>query len=378
MTKAIYAFSGDPITYGHVNIIERSAKTFDNVVVGIGINPDKKYMFNLEERTEMAKKALANMPSVNVDSFKGLLVDYAYENNIPVIVKGVRNSADFDYENVLHQIGESQKLGIETHMLFARPELAHISSSTVKAIQREQGLVHEYVPLNVKQNLEARISKQYIIGVSGEIGSGKSYVSQKFERLSKKKDILLHNIELDYIGHKILGDLKQPVYQKTRDKIAKIFGKETQLNDGTINRKTLGEIVFNNPAELQKLNEIMETPLIVRLRRELYGKQGLILLNAALITEANMSYLCNNNVVLVNVDKESQRRRLRERGLTIEQIQRRLASQYTFKQKRGKLTERIKKDNNGKIWIVDSSDNADEKNIENVFDDIIKYLNVKK
>lgn len=378
MTKAIYAFSGDPITYGHVDIINRAVKAFDSVVVGIGVNPNKGYTFTLEERTEMAKKALQRFKNVDVTSFEGMLVHFAYEQNIPFIVKGVRNAADADYEENLDQHNKAHDLDIDTLIFYAKPELAHISSSAVKTIQEEQGDLHKYVPLNVKQNLEARISKQYIIGVSGEIGSGKSYVSQKFERLSKKKNILLHNIELDHIGHKILGDLKQPVYQKTRDKIAKIFGKETQLNDGTINRKTLGEIVFNNPAELQKLNEIMKTPLIVRLRRELYGKQGLILLNAALITEANMSYLCNNNVVLVDVNKKSQERRLRERELTIEQIQRRLASQYSFKQKKEKLTEQIKKDNNGKIWIVNSSDNADEKNIENVFDDIIKYLDVKK
>ena len=172
--KAMYAFSGDPITYGHIDIIARASSAFDHVVAGIGANPDKKYMFNLEERTEMAKRSLTRFKNVEVASFQGLLVDYAYEQGIEVIVKGVRNAADFDYENVLHEVGVSQKLGIDTHILFARPELAHVSSSAVKSIQKEQGLIHEYVPLYVKQCLEARMSEQYIVGVTGEIGAGKS------------------------------------------------------------------------------------------------------------------------------------------------------------------------------------------------------------
>ncbi|MCK5024944.1 MAG: pantetheine-phosphate adenylyltransferase, partial [Nanoarchaeota archaeon] len=117
MKKAIYAFSGDPITYGHIDVIQRVSRVFDDMIVGIGINPDKKYMFNLEERTEMAKKALVNIPNTRVSPFHGLLVDYAYESGVDVIVKGVRNSADFDYENMLHQVGESQKLGLDTHIL---------------------------------------------------------------------------------------------------------------------------------------------------------------------------------------------------------------------------------------------------------------------
>ena len=88
MRKAIYAFSGDPITYGHVDIIKRTADCFDEVLVGIGSNPDKKYMFTLEERTELAKKALRKVNNAYVRSFQGLLVDYAYEQNVSTIVKG--------------------------------------------------------------------------------------------------------------------------------------------------------------------------------------------------------------------------------------------------------------------------------------------------
>lgn len=375
MKKAMYAFSGDPITYGHIDVIARASNAFDNVVVGIGVNPDKKYMFNLEERTEMAKRSLRRFPNVEVVSFQGLLVDYAYENGIGVIVKGVRNAADFDYENVLHQVGESQKLGIDTHILFARPELAHISSSVVKGIQKEQGLIHEYVPLYVKQCLEARMSGQYIVGITGEIGAGKSYVSQQFSQFGKQRGIAVHDIELDQIGHQILGELKQPRYDDVRRQIADTFGQQVRREDGTIDRKSLGEIVFSDSDALDRLNEIMTTPLLVRLRRELYGKKGLILFNAALIAESDMVYLCNNNVVLVYADKPTQQSRLASRGLSQEQMQRRLESQFDCNEKKNRLQQAIDRDSQGKIWVVDNSEGKNE--IETVFDSVTSELKIK-
>jgi len=376
--KAMYAFSGDPITYGHIDIIARASSAFDHVVAGIGANPDKKYMFNLEERTEMAKRSLTRFKNVEVASFQGLLVDYAYEQGIEVIVKGVRNAADFDYENVLHEVGVSQKLGIDTHILFARPKLAHVSSSAVKSIQKEQGLIHEYVPLYVKQCLEARMSEQYIVGVTGEIEVGKSYVSQRFAELGKKKGISVHDIELDHIGHQILGELKQPRYEEVRKQIAEAFGQQVRRPDGTIDRKTLGEIVFNDPNAIDKLNPIMSTPLLVRLRRELYGKKGLILFNAALIAESNLAYLCNNNVVLVYADKQTQESRLSSRGLSFEQIKRRLSSQFDFQEKKNRLEQAINKDNQGKIWVIDNSKSVNSNtNIDRIFEEVVSGLGVK-
>jgi len=375
MRKSIYAFSGDPITYGHIDIIARASEAFDNVVVGIGANPDKKYMFSLEERTEMAQRSLSKFPNVEVISFQGLLVDYAYENGIGVIVKGVRNSADFDYENILHQVGESQKLGIDTHILFARPELAHISSSAVKSIQKEQGLIHEYVPLYVKQCLEARMSGQYILGVTGEIGVGKSYVSQRFTQIGKSRGIQVHDIELDHIGHQIIEELKHPRYDEIRRQIAETFGGHVRREDGTIDRKSLGEIVFNDSDALKKLNSIMSTPLQVRLRRELYGKKGLILFNAALIAESDMAYLCNNNVVLIYANKQTQEARLTSRGLSQEKMQRRLRCQFDFKEKNERLQQAIERDNQGKIWVVDNSEGKDE--IERTFDEVVTNLKIK-
>lgn len=375
LKRALYAFSGDPITFGHIDIIQRASEVFDEVIVGIGVNPSKSYLYTLEERQEMARHALSHLTNVRVVSFEGLLVDYAWENHISVIIKGVRNSVDFDYENTLHQIGESQKLGIDTHILFARPELAHLSSSNVKAIQKEQGLIHEYVSLNVKQSLEARLSKQYIVGLTGEIGAGKSFVGKKFEEWGLARGLAVHNIDLDRLGHDIY-ERPEAGYLAVREKLAALFGKDLLNSRGHIDRKKLGEIVFHDPQALGRLNEIIRPALFVRIRRELYRKEGLIILNAALIAESGMEYLCNNNLILLSAAKPVQEERLRERSLNREQIERRLASQYSFDEKKQTLEDRIARDRWGRLWIFDNSRSGNAAELETLFTEVAKTLGV--
>lgn len=378
MSTAIYAFSGDPITYGHIDIIKRAGQIFDQVIVAIGVNPSKKYMFSLEEREVLAKSALSHLPYVQVKSFRGLLVDFAYEMGVKVIVKGVRSSADADYEQTLHSLGSSQKLGIETVILFAKPELSHISSSTVKQIQCEQGLIHEYVPLNVKQALEEKMSGQYIVGVTGEIGVGKSYVCEQLQKLAMEQGIAVHNVDMDAITHQILSKLTEPRYQQLRQEIIADFGKQVANKDGSINRKILGEIVFNDYAKLQKLNNLMYQPLLVRLRREFYGKKGLILLNAALIIESELSSLCNDHLILVNASDSVQKARLSERGLDQQQIDRRLQSAYPFDQKKAKIEEIIAHNHFGKVWQIDNSNEQNKQAIKDLLAELINFFSLKK
>jgi pantetheine-phosphate adenylyltransferase len=374
MRKAVYALSGDPVHKGHVDIVRRVTQVFDEVVVGIGVNPEKSCLFSLEERMEMARRSLSQVPQAVVIAFDGLLVDYAYEQGIHVIVKGVRNANDFDYENILHLVGESQELGVDTYVLFARPELMHVSSTVIKALQKEEGFIHQYVPLYVKQSLEARVSGQYLLGVTGEIGSGKSLVSEGFCEQGKTRNISVHTIDLDVLGNQILEERKEPSYLQLRERVVEEFGEAARNPDGTINRKNLGEIVYQGVERLGKLNQIMERAVMVRLRRELRGKRGLVLLNGSLIAESNLTHLCNNNIVLVTCDKGSQERRLRESGFNRRQITRRLACQYSQKEKENKIQCRIEAENHGRLWTLDNSDMGAKKRIREVFDEIIRYF----
>ncbi|MBI4918526.1 pantetheine-phosphate adenylyltransferase [archaeon] len=374
MTRSMCAFSADPITYGHIDLIERAAKLFDEMIVGIGVNPEKKYLLDLDERTDLAKKVLAHVPNVKVVSFEGLLVDYAYENNVDVIVKGVRDNKDFDYETALHEIGHSQR-SIETFLLIAKPEQRHVSSSAAKAIQKEYGDLTKYVPLTVKQKLEEKISGQYLIGLAGGAGSGKSYISKRFEELSKQKNLEVHSVDLDKIGHKILGEWTEPLYVKIREQIVQLFGDQVKSTDGFINRKELGDIVFNDEQKWTQLDELMREPIIRGFKKEIYGKKGLILVEGAIMIEKNWTHLLNHNIVLVSADEQSRQRRLKERGWSDERIKQVLDRQYTDEEKKQKLYQKIKEDNNGMLFELNNSDNLN--NIELVVDDVIGYLRVK-
>jgi len=360
MTTAVYAFSGDPITYGHIDIIVRARLVFDRVIVAIGINHGKSYTFNLQEREEMARKCFFD-PAIEVMSFSNLLVDFAYEQGASVIIKGVRNSADFDYESILDAVGKSQEVGIDTHILFANPKLSHISSSAVKSIAKHQGDISNYVPLHVKQAIEQRLygldMGQTIIGITGEIGSGKSYIGGVLSRYKQQTGgcIDVHNIELDHIGHDILCKLTEPAYVKVREEIYERILPCPPEPDGFINREVLGSIVFNDRRKLKILNEILEKPIMIRLRQELAGKHGIILINCALLAEAGLLHLCNNNVILVRVDKDTQRERLFDRGLTGEQIETRLACQYDNSVKTLQIEAAIRERNHGHLWMIDNS-----------------------
>lgn len=374
--NALYAFSGDPITKGHLDLIERAYRLFSNLTIGIGVNPEKKYTFSLEERLEMVRHCTKHLPNIKITSYTGLLSDFVYENNIDIVVRGIRNSKDLNDEYNLHLACKSQGMHFEIVPLFTAPELSHVSSSVVKAMTKEQGKLIPFVPMYVKQKLEERMLGQYIISVTGTIGAGKSYITEKFVELGKSKNIEVHNIDLDKISHDILSTLQEPKYIELRKNIIDTFGEIVGNSDGTINRKVLGEIVFNDSAKLQILDELMQGPIEERMRREMYGKKGLILINAALLLEKNLLHYSNNRIIIVTVDKEKQSERLGARGLTQEQITRRISSQLGNEEKINLAQNLINIENEGKIWTFDSSHENFE-DIENMFETIIHDIELQ-
>jgi pantetheine-phosphate adenylyltransferase len=376
MPKAIYAFSGDPITFGHIDIIDRALQVFKEIIIGIGANPKKEYLFSLDERKAMAENALAKYKNVHIVTFKGLLVDYAYENGIPVVIRGLRNSEDYNYEMMLFQISESQNKGIDTFFIPSRQEYVHISSGAVKAIQIEQGLIHEFVPLYTKQKLEEKLSNQFIIGITGEIGVGKSYVCQKFKDYGKKLGIEVNRIDIDMIGRGIMEVLREPIYQKFRDSIFDTFGKEIKLKKNFIDGKALGKIIFKDINKLKEFNTLIYKPLLLRLRRELYQKKGLILLDSALILESEMAYLCNNNMILVTSDRQTQLQRLEKRKYTDAQMSSRINSQYTISYKKKMIRDQIRRDKQGKVYEIDNSGAGNQQHLKKLFNKIIKDFNI--
>lgn len=134
MTKLLYSGTFDPLTMGHLDIIERGSKLADELVVGIIRNPSKKPFFSEEARKEMIEEAVSHLSNVRVDVFEGLLADYARENGIDAILRGLRNSTDFDYEVPMAQINCKLLKGLETIFLMTDERYSFISSSMVREL----------------------------------------------------------------------------------------------------------------------------------------------------------------------------------------------------------------------------------------------------
>jgi len=383
---ALYAFSWDPITYGHEDIINRIAPKFDKVIVGIWDNPDKKYLFSLQERREMAKDALINILNVEVLDYKGLLTTFAAEQDVDFVVRWIRNTTDMEAEKQLFLALNTQKMPVDTMLLMCSPDKEHISSSAAKAILKENWKIHGFVKLNVKQAMEAKMNWYYSIGITWEIWSWKSYTAEQLVKFWISFGIPTKNIEMDKIWHEILWELQEPIYVHTRENIIKEFWEEVRIfpDNNFINRKALGKIVFGNAEKISKLNEFMQTPITIRLERLGYKSSWLHLINAALLIEWESTYRTNNNMIIVETDENTQLQRISDRdNLDPEQIKRRISSQYNTEKKKSLLHEKIKKDNRWKIINYENNNNTSSDQISELFfqalitSDIDWWLRVK-
>jgi pantetheine-phosphate adenylyltransferase len=152
--RAVCPGSFDPVTNGHVDVINRAAALYDELVVAVLVNPGKAGLFPVEERMELLRDAVSELSNVTVDSFQGLLVDYCRSNDIPVIVKGLRAVSDFEYELQMAQMNR-ELAGIETLFVPTAPQVGHLSSSLVKQIATFGGDVSSLVPKAVHERLVA-------------------------------------------------------------------------------------------------------------------------------------------------------------------------------------------------------------------------------
>jgi|AOAMet1_18_M0_10_1038524.scaffolds.fasta_scaffold20597_1 pantetheine-phosphate adenylyltransferase len=144
--RAVFPGSFDPITRGHENILRRAASLFDEVVLAIGVNHDKRTMFSLAQRMAWCEATFADLDNVSVESFEGLTADFCNKMNAGWLIRGVRNGGDFEYERTIAQMTKYLDDGLETMILFTDPEHAPISSSVVRDIVHHGGDVSRFVP----------------------------------------------------------------------------------------------------------------------------------------------------------------------------------------------------------------------------------------
>jgi len=156
VTAALCPGSFDPPTNGHVDVIERTSRHFESVVVAVIANPSKEPLFSLAERKDMLEAALAHVDNVEIDSFDGLLVEYARHRGVNVVVKGLRAVSDFEYELQMAEMNAALAPGLDTMFVTAKPAWAFLSSSLVKEVARFGGPVEGLVPEAVAEALVGR------------------------------------------------------------------------------------------------------------------------------------------------------------------------------------------------------------------------------
>lgn len=159
MKSAIYPGSFDPITNGHLDVIERGAKIFDKIIVAVLINVEKKGLFDIKERVELIKKATQGIENVEVVSFEGLLIDLLKQKETNIILKGLRTVMDFEYELQMALMNNKLDKEVETLFMATATETSFVSSSAVKQVAKFGGSIEGLVPSNIIDDIEKKINR---------------------------------------------------------------------------------------------------------------------------------------------------------------------------------------------------------------------------
>ena len=157
---AVYAGSFDPMTLGHLNIAIRGATLVDRLIIAVGENPKKRYLFPLEERIRLIRESVQQSPNIEVASFAGLLVDFCHKNEASIIIRGLRAATDFDFEFQIGLANMDMAPDIETVFLLSEPKNIFISSSLVKEIAFHGGDVQQYLPPSTWDALMKKVNSQ--------------------------------------------------------------------------------------------------------------------------------------------------------------------------------------------------------------------------
>lgn len=153
MRIAICPGSYDPVTYGHINILERSAKLFDQVVAVVMVNPAKDTAFSLQERMEMMREVTSHIPNITVEAHEGLVADYARSKNACALVKGLRAVSDFEYEFQMALINKKLNPELETIFITTASEFMYLSSSAVREVAQFGGSLADFVPPAIEEKI---------------------------------------------------------------------------------------------------------------------------------------------------------------------------------------------------------------------------------
>ena len=155
---AIFPGSFDPITVGHVDIVNRALPLFDRIIIAIGVNTQKKYLYSLEQRMHWLQETFGSEKKIEIASYEGLTINFCKEKNADYILRGIRSAADFEYEKTIAHLNNAMYETIETILILSKPELSSISSTIVREITKGNGDVSKFVPKVVIQSIQSEKS----------------------------------------------------------------------------------------------------------------------------------------------------------------------------------------------------------------------------
>lgn len=156
---AVYPGSFDPITNGHLDIIQRGLEVFEEVIIAVALNSEKRGLFSIQERMDIIREAVGDDPRIKIDTFQGLLVDYVVGKGARVILRGLRAVSDFEYEFQIAQMNRTVENQVETLFMMTSVPYGYLSSSIVKEVASLHGPIDSFVPAVVKQALERKFPK---------------------------------------------------------------------------------------------------------------------------------------------------------------------------------------------------------------------------
>ncbi|MFQ5862785.1 MAG: pantetheine-phosphate adenylyltransferase [Candidatus Brocadiales bacterium] len=160
MTRAVYPGTFDPLTYGHLDLIERGCKVFNEVIVAIGVNPLKRPLFSVEERKQMITNHTKRLKNITVDSFEGMLVDYLQRRNTKIILRGIRTVSDFEYEFQMALTNRVLRKDIETIFIMTSEQYSFLNSTLIKEAVSMGGDVSAFIPSDIEKLLRKRLQQR--------------------------------------------------------------------------------------------------------------------------------------------------------------------------------------------------------------------------
>ena len=385
--KVIFPFSADPITKGHEDLIVRAKKISKEVIVVILRNRSKKYLLSLKERKRIVEISIERLKlqEVKVKIFEGLLADICLEEGTNIVIRGIRNKQDIEYELSLEEMHKNNWEDLEFIYLKGKREYQEISSSLVKANFLEGGDISKYVSLGVKKVLEERINKQVRIAVTGSMGVGKNYLCKSLKEYYLKRKVSILELDLDKCVGEIYSRINEKKYEILREKLRAYFGDFVIDKDPNILKQRLRDIVFlaeDTEEKLRFLQEELSIYIRYWLRIKSQGFEGIILINAPLIVEYNWLKWTNNEVILVNCLEEEQyeRIKIRDKIKAKEMIKKRIELSGRSEEKIKKIKGILERDNFGYLSEFNNKGSKEKRNIfeEESFKRIVKRIDFLK